>query len=217
MQKSEPDLSLFFDILQTLEVLDIPYMIIGAYAGTIYGITRVTYDIDIVVALTDAHIDALSAAYPAPRYYADPEMMRHSVQMGIMFNIIDGERGEKADLIPLTTTSRYRFAFQNRVRQRVELPGGVAFEVWCARPEDVIVGKLMAWAEGRSRKHVTDIYDMLVFRYLGLASALGDDFDEAYVDRRAAQLGPDVVELWHTIKTQARAEAARQQSDTANV
>ncbi len=43
-----PDLGLFLDILQTLEALDIPYMIIGAFAGTVYGVTRVTYDIDIV-------------------------------------------------------------------------------------------------------------------------------------------------------------------------
>jgi len=88
-------LSLFFSILQTLESLNTPYMIIGAYAGTIYGVTRITYDI--VVDLNDAHIEALAAAYPSPRYYADPEMMRNSIQMGIMFNIIDGERGEKAD------------------------------------------------------------------------------------------------------------------------
>ena len=39
-----PDLSLFLDILKTLESLNIPYMIIGAFAGTVYGITRVTYD-----------------------------------------------------------------------------------------------------------------------------------------------------------------------------
>ena len=49
------------------------------------------------------------------------------------------------------------------MRQTVELHGGESFEVWCARPEDVIVGKLMAWAEGHSRKHETDIYEIMVF------------------------------------------------------
>ncbi|HQI86371.1 MAG TPA: hypothetical protein PKV20_17485 [Anaerolineae bacterium] len=38
----KPDLSLFLDILNTLEALEIPYMIIGAFAGTVYGITCVT-------------------------------------------------------------------------------------------------------------------------------------------------------------------------------
>ncbi len=41
------DLSLFLNILQTLERINAPYMIIGAFAGTFYGINRVTYDIDI--------------------------------------------------------------------------------------------------------------------------------------------------------------------------
>ena len=42
-----PDLSLFLDTLRTLEAIDAPYMIIGAFAATVYGITRVIYDIDI--------------------------------------------------------------------------------------------------------------------------------------------------------------------------
>ncbi len=199
-----PDLSLFLDILHTLEALEIPYMIIGAFAGTVYGITRVTYDIDIVVDLDDARIDALVEAYPAPRYYADPYQMRSSVAMGIMFNIIDSERGEKADLIPLTMVSRYRLAFENRVRQTVDMPGSAPFDVWCARPEDVIVGKLMAWAEGRSRKHESDIHEMLVYDALGFLGPLGLTLDEAYVERRAAQLGADVLEFWQLLKAAAR-------------
>ena len=102
-----PDLSLFLDILHTLEAIGAPYMIIGAFAATQYGTTRVTYDIDIVVRLDEEHIQALAAAYPPPRYYADPLQMRDSTCMGIMFNIIDTTRGEKADLVPLTMASRY--------------------------------------------------------------------------------------------------------------
>ncbi len=66
--KGQPDLSLFLDILKTLERIDAPYMIIGAFAGTVYGVTRVTYDIDMIVDLLEEHIDALAAAYPLPRY-----------------------------------------------------------------------------------------------------------------------------------------------------
>jgi hypothetical protein len=162
----DPDLSLFLDILQTLEAIDAPYMIIGAFAGAVYGVTRTTHDVDIVVDLREAHIRALTAAYPPPRYYADPVQMRDSIRMGIMFNIIDTTLGEKADLIPITMVSRYRQAFERRVRKPIEVPGMPTVEVWCARPEDVIVGKLMAWVEGRSRKHETDIYEVMVFHSL---------------------------------------------------
>jgi len=202
-----PDLSLFLDILHTLEAIGAPYMIIGAFAGTVYGITRVTYDIDIVVDLDDTHIKALAAAYPSPRYYADPVQMRDSIQMGIMFNIIDSSRGEKADLIPLSMTPRYRLAFQHRVRQTVDVPGAEPFEVWCACLEDIIIGKLMAWAEGRSRKHEVDIYEMLVFYYLGAEPTSSAAFDEAYVDAQAKELGADVAEFWQAVKEAAQTEA----------
>jgi hypothetical protein len=86
---AEPNLQLYFDILQTLERLQAPYVVIGAFAGTFYGVTRVTLDVDIVVDLTEAHIQALAATYPPPRFYADPDQMRNSIRLGILFNIID--------------------------------------------------------------------------------------------------------------------------------
>jgi hypothetical protein len=186
-------------------------MIIGAFAATVYGITRVTYDIDIVVDLDEEHIEALATAYPPPRYYADPVQMRNSIRQGIMFNIIDTSRGEKADLVPLTMASHYPHAFQRRVRQRVEVPGSESFDVWCARPEDVIVGKLMAWTEGRSRRHETDIYEMMVFQYLGTDPEQSAAFDETDVDAQARTLGTDVVALWEAVKEAARREANQQQ------
>jgi hypothetical protein len=203
--KKSPDLSLFLDILQTLNQIGAPYMIIGAFAGTIYGITRVTYDIDIVVDLADEHIEALSRAYPLPRYYADPEMIRSSVEMGIMFNIIDTNRGEKADLVPLSGTLSYEYAFQNRIQRTVSITGAKPFEVWVARPEDIIIGKFKAWVEGRSRKHETDIYEMMVFHYLGESD--DDPFDERYVDEQVNRLSDEAIGLWQEIKASARKHA----------
>jgi hypothetical protein len=207
--EQRPDLGLFLDILHTLENIEAPYMIIGAFAATVYGTTRVTYDIDIVVKLEEKHIQALSAAYPPPRYYADPVQMRDSIEIGIMFNIIDTDRGEKADLVPLTMDSRYHLAFQRRMRQTVEVPGSDPFEVWCARPEDVIIGKLMAWAEGRSRKHETDIFEMMVFHYLEVDPSQSTSFEESYVDAQAKELGQEVVEFWKTVKQAAREKATQ--------
>ena len=204
------DLSLFLDILQTLEAIDAPYMIIGAFAGAVYGVTRTTYDIDIVVDLQETHIRALVAAYPLPRYYADPHQMRDSIRLGIMFNIIATDRGEKADLIPITMVARYRQAFQRRTRKSIEIPGTTPMAVWCARPEDVIIGKLLAWTEGRSRKHETDIYQMMVFHYLGLDPAMSADLDESLVDVEATALGIEVLQLWERIKSSALEDARRE-------
>ena len=184
-------------------------MIIGAFAATVYGVSRVTYDIDIVVDLDESHIQALANAYPLPRYYADPAHMRNAIRRGMMFNIIDTSRGEKADLIPLGMTPYYRLAFQRRVRQEVQTPGMEPFEVWCARPEDVIVGKLMAWVEGRSRRHETDIYEMMVFHYRGKDLASGAPMREEHVGEQARRLGREVADLWQSIVQAAQKEADR--------
>lgn len=208
--EKKTDLSLFLDILKTLERLNAPYMIIGAFAGTVYGITRVTYDIDIVVDLSETHINALSKAYPLPRYYADPEMIRNSIEMGIMFNIIDTNRGEKADLVPLSGTLEYRSAFERRIRQLVEIPGAEPFEVWCARPEDVIYGKLMAWKEGRSHKHESDIFEIMRHHYLE-AGTENVELDEKEVDQMARKLGEETNSFWKEIKSNAKKEADEDQ------
>ncbi len=65
-------------------------------------------------------------------------------------------------------------------------------------------------SSSRSRKHETDIYDMLVFRYLEADPTLADTFDEAYLDAQAQALGPDVEELWQTIKQAAQDEVRRE-------
>ena len=49
----------------------------------------------------------------------------------------------------------------NRVRQPIVVPGAAPFDAWCARSEDVIIGKLKAWAESGHRRHETDIYEMI--------------------------------------------------------
>jgi hypothetical protein len=77
-------LKFYAEIVRALDEIGAPYMIVGAFAGLSFGITRTTYDIDILVDLRDKDFDALSARFPLPRYYANPEMMRNSTQMGII-------------------------------------------------------------------------------------------------------------------------------------
>ena len=76
-------------------------------------------------------------------------------------------------------------------------------EFWCARPEDIIVGKLMAWQEGRSTKHPSDIYTVLNFVLSGLA---GMEFDVEYVARRATSIGADALRLWLAILDRVQRE-----------
>ena len=190
-------------VVRALDEIGAPYMLVGAFAGLVFGITRSTFDMDILVDLRESDFDALAGKFPPPRYYADPEMMRDLTRHGIMFNIIDTEEGVKADLVPLTREPDYRAAFERRIRRRFSDPDDVAFDAWCARPEDIIIGKLKAWTEGRSAKHPADIHSMLVFSLSGLGDL---QVDTAFVAAEAARLGLETLKLWQELLARARSE-----------
>ena len=199
-------LAFYIKVVKALEDLKAPYMIVGAFAGLAFGITRATFDVDILVDLRSEDFDALAARFPPPRYYADPEMMRESTRQGIMFNLIDAEEGVKADLVPLTREPDYRAAFGRRVRQILGDETGVPFEAWCAQPADIIVGKLTAWRQGRSPKHPADIYSMLVFSFSGL----GDyQVEIPIVTTEAARLGSETLRLWQELVARAEQEVSK--------
>ena len=197
--------SFYVQIVKALDEIDAPYMIVGAFGGYPFGITRVTFDIDILVNLREQDFEALSKRFPLPRYYADPEMMRNSTQMGIMFNIIDTNEGIKADLVPLKREPDYEIAFERRVRRNFVDPAGNAFSAWVAQPTDIIIGKLVAWNEGRSDKHPKDIRAMLVFDFSG-SSDLAIDYE--MITQEAKRLGKETLDMWNQVLAKAKDEVA---------
>lgn len=199
-------ISFYVQVVKALDEIGAPYMIVGAFGGYPFGITRVTFDIDILVDLREEDFNELSKRFPLPRYYADPEMMRNSVQMGIMFNLIDTNEGIKADLVPLKREPDYQLAFDRRVRRDFVDPAGNSFSAWVAQPSDIIIGKLNAWNEGRSDKHPKDIYAMLVFDLSG-ASDLSIDY--GMITKEAAQIGSETLEMWNQVLTRAKDEVEK--------
>ncbi len=195
--------SFYVQVVKALDELSAPYMIVGAFGGYPFGITRVTFDIDILVDLRDQDFESISQKFPLPRYYADPEMMRNSVEMGIMFNIIDTNEGIKADLVPLKREPDYQLAFNRRVRREFVDPSGNSFSAWVAQPSDIIIGKLWAWNEGRSDKHPKDIYAMLVFDLSGSSDVA---IDHDLVTKESKRIGPETFEMWNQVLAKAKKE-----------
>jgi hypothetical protein len=200
----------YIDIVRALDEIDAPYMIVGAFAASTYGLRRATFDVDILVDLKEPHYAALATRFPPPRYYADPLQMRDSTRLGIMFNIIDTEQGAKADLVPLSREPEYRRAFTRRIRRTFADETGKQFRAWCARPEDVIIGKLKAWNEGHSAKHPADIREMLAFALGGL----GDEpIDLDDITSQAIRVGGSVPDLWAQLQKQAIADTQARSGD----
>ncbi|HLE30240.1 MAG TPA: hypothetical protein VI793_19095 [Anaerolineales bacterium] len=196
-------LKFYAQVVRALDEVRAPYMLVGAFAGLAFGITRSTFDIDILVDLRESDFQALADRFPPPRYYADPEMMRNSTRQGIMFNLIDTEEGVKADLVPLTREPEYRVAFERRIRRWFTDPDDMTFEAWCARPEDIIIGKLQAWAEGQSNKHPSDVRNMLAFLLSGMSDV---PYDLEIISVAAARMGAPVLKLWRELLAKAQAD-----------
>jgi len=188
----------YFDILKTFDNLDIPYVIIGAFAGYSYGVNRITSDLDLVINMNETHIQALTTRFPSPRYNADPDQIRDSIRLGIMFNIIDSNEATKVDLIPLTMKPSYKFALEHRIRRNI--PSRLHTQAWFARPEDVIIGKLMVWDDGRAFKHESDIRDILTAVQLGDDTELTAMFDLKYLDDWMDFFSEDVRQFWQSMK-----------------
>jgi hypothetical protein len=192
-------LDFYIRVVKALDEIGAAYMIVGAFGGTIYGITRATHDIDIIVDLREKDYQALSNKFPLPRYYADPGMIKNSVEMGIMFNIIDSSEGIKADLVPLKREPDYQIAFDRRIRETFTGENDESFDAWVAQPTDIIIGKLQAWNEGRSNKHPDDIFAILFFCLRGFSNY---QVDIEEVAEHAARIGPETLDMW--LKTLAR-------------
>ncbi|MGE5264129.1 MAG: hypothetical protein ACM3S0_12180 [Acidobacteriota bacterium] len=204
MKTTPPAFGLYVQVLRVLEETGAPYMIIGGFAANIYGSNRATHDVDIVVQLEELHIQELVRRFPLPRYYADPYQMRDSIAKGIMFNIIDGQAGQKVDLVPLSMDPSYSQAFRRRVRLDIDDPEGRPMKVWVGRPDDIMIGKLKAWDAAHSPRHEHDIEAMLLLIYTESDPRVAGWYDERRVDREVRQLGPEASQLWQSLKKAAR-------------
>jgi hypothetical protein len=157
------ELKAFFNyVIEVLENLEIPYMVVGGFAAIFYGEPRLTIDVDIVVDMEPEHIKPLVAAFPVPDYYVSEEGIRDSLQRGYPFNVIQPATGAKVDLVPLPRDPFTRSAFQRRQRLEFDEAGRSATFI---TPEDIIVAKLIAHRETGSDKHLRDARGVLVMQW----------------------------------------------------
>jgi hypothetical protein len=96
---SDYELKAFFTyVIEILESLGIPYMVVGGFAAILYGEPRLTIDVDIVVEMKEEHIGPLVAAFSIPDYYVSEEAIRDSLPRRFPFNIIQPATGAKGSL-----------------------------------------------------------------------------------------------------------------------
>lgn len=163
-------------------------MLTGSYASSVHGTPRATQDLDIVVALSRAQLDALLKHFPDTAYYVSETAARDALARRSQFNVIDFSTGWKIDFIVVKDRDFSRTEFQ---RRRLLQLDGVA--VYVASPEDVLVAKL-EWAKlGSSARQIEDA--------AGIIRLQGAGLDVAYVEQWVRELKLD--EQWTDAKTRA--------------
>jgi hypothetical protein len=156
------ELKAFFTyVIDVLERLGIPYMVVGGFAAILYGEPRLTIDVDIVVDMRSEHIAPFVAAFPIPEYYLSEEGIRDSLQRRYPFNVIQPKTGAKVDLVPLPRDPFTRAAFERRQRMEFNEAGNSATFITV---EDIILAKLLAYRETGSDKHLRDAQGVLVMQ-----------------------------------------------------
>jgi len=136
--QNEP-IEVTFMVTQVLEKLNIPYLISGSLASTLYGMVRTTQDSDIVAEMQMEHLQPFVAALQ-DEFYLDDEMIAESIRCHSSFNIIHRESMFKVDIfIPdprpflqsqLSRAQLQTFLFEKEISAKF------------SSPEDIILAKL---------------------------------------------------------------------------
>jgi hypothetical protein len=156
------ELKAFFTyVINVLERLGIPYMIVGGFAAILYGEPRLTIDVDIVVDMRSEHVGPFVAAFPISEYYVSEEGIRDSLQRRYPFNVIQPKTGAKVDFVPLPRDPFTRAAFERRQRMEYDEAGHSATFITI---EDIILAKLLAYRDTESDKHLRDARGVLVMQ-----------------------------------------------------
>ena len=190
---SQPDFLLH--LTGALDKAQVPYMLTGSVASSLYGEPRATRDLDVVVALTrgqiEAVLDALSKGCYISRAAAHEALVNAS-----SFNVIEIEAGWKADLIVRKDRPFSLAEFARRRKASV-----LGLQIWVATPEDIILSKLAWGKQSGSEMQVRDA--------LGVAAVQYESLDRDYLRQWAMEL--DVADDLARLLDQAKQERDRQE------
>jgi hypothetical protein len=177
------------ETITALESAGIDYMLTGSLVSSLQGEPRLTHDIDLVVKIRKAAVDALARAFPPGEFHLDKQSIYEAISSQGMFNIIDIREGDKIDFWLLTDSPFDRSRFARKYA--VEFMG---LRIYVSSPEDTIMAKLR-WAKlgGGSEKHFGDALRVYEVQYGRL--------DIVYLEEWALKL--EVAESWERLKSEA--------------
>lgn len=105
-------------VIDALDALDIPYMLVGSFSTNYYGIPRATQDADLVVQLRPGAISALANRL-GPSFRLDPQMSFETVTTTTRFVLHVADNPFTVELFLLSDNEHDQQRFARRRRERV--------------------------------------------------------------------------------------------------
>lgn len=142
-------------VVEALERLGIPHMLVGSFSSNLWGIPRSTKDADIIIELRD-HSAGEIVKLLGSDYRLDPQMSFETVTATVRYKIRHPASAFTVELFLLSMDPHDRSRFDRRVAK----PLGTKM-VNVATAEDVIITKLR-WAKvGKRQKDLDDVKDVI--------------------------------------------------------
>jgi hypothetical protein len=166
-------------VIDVLEQLGVPYVVVGSLASTQHGTTRSTLDSDLVVQLDESQIPPLFAKLQGA-FYADENMARNAIRNRSGFNLIHLETMFKVDLF-IAKDGGFDL---KQIDRRVARPVAEDLDrkIYILSAEDSILAKLRWYRLGgeQSERQWRDV--------VGVVKVQGGRLDLDYLWNTAAEL-----------------------------
>jgi hypothetical protein len=144
-------LEFFQKIIDVLNKCNIPYMLSGSVAMSLYIVPRATRDFDFIIHLRPDDADEFAKNFTYG-YYCDLDSMKDAIENKGMFNIIDHSSGFKADFVILKNSDFRQTEFSRRTQVNFyDKP------IFVVTPEDLLLSKLIWIQEYQSPLQIEDI------------------------------------------------------------
>jgi hypothetical protein len=175
-----PPISVLSLVTNTLEKLNIRYVLVGSFASSVHGRYRSTADLDILADIKSEQLDSLHTAMKQD-FYVDELAMRKATTRGSSFNAIHFDSVFKVDIF-VASADEFAHEQLNR-RQLRRLSADQSDEIYVATAEDTILAKLRWYRMGNesSNNQWNDV--------LGILEVLLDGLDESYLRMWSERLG----------------------------
>jgi hypothetical protein len=172
-------IAFFQKITDVLNESNIPYMLSGSVAMSIYIVPRATRDFDFIIHLEEKNIDRFIQHFQEG-YYCDRDAIQDAVKRRSLFNIIDHASGFKADFVVLKNEPFRQEEFNRR--KKVDFFDKTIYVV---SPEDLLISKVIWIQDYQSAQQTEDIKNLTAI----------ENMDWAYIKKWISKLNLRTFDL----------------------